>query len=215
MNRGVTTRPQTELATKKSELGECSSAVSFVQVCQNELRSLTFCNRATLEYLYQSGQANYAFKNCPAIDVYGSIKVVKREGGDETCHPLLVSVKNWTKVTKSSVDRFYEIIPSRATKGRRANGPYRCRLPRYLVDRSSDVRLPPAPHSVGMVPLKSFPNTFKSRKSVSLAANADGMGPRKRFPGSKTVRSLDKSTVSGGRVPSKKTDGRKWRSVPV
>ena len=39
-------------------------------------------------------------------------------------------------------------------------------------------------------------------------ANADGMGPRKRFPGNKTVRSLDKSTVSGGRVPSKKTDGR-------
>ena len=40
-------------------------------------------------------------------------------------------------------------------------------------------------------------------------ANADGMGPRKRFPGNKTVRSLDKSAVSGGRVPSKKTDGRK------
>ena len=56
-----------------------TSTISFVQVCRNEFRSLSLCEAAGLEYMYQSGRANYAFKNCRAVDIYASIRVVTKD----------------------------------------------------------------------------------------------------------------------------------------
>ena len=74
----------------------CESTISFVQVCRNHLRVLTFCEEDTLEYMYQSGRASYTYKGCRTIDIFAAVRV-KEESDEVTYHPLLVSVKNWSK----------------------------------------------------------------------------------------------------------------------
>ena len=54
--------------------------------------------------MYISGLASYAYKNCKAIDIASSIKVV--QGSEISYHPLLISVKNWATVWKNDVIRW-------------------------------------------------------------------------------------------------------------
>jgi len=82
--------------------GNVTSTVSFVQICRNSFRSNSFCESKRLEYMYRAGIGCYAYRNCKALDIEASIKVV----GDDsqvTYHPLLVSVKNCAKVTTRDV----------------------------------------------------------------------------------------------------------------
>ena len=95
------TRSRAKLEERVELVGETTSTVSFVQVCRNDFRSNSFCEAETLEYMYRAGLGSYAFKNCKAFDIYASIKVV--EGSQTSYHPMLVSVKNWAKVTKGDV----------------------------------------------------------------------------------------------------------------
>ena len=96
-----TTQSRAKLEERVENIGEMTSTVSFVQVCRNDFLSNSFCEAETLEYMYRAGLGNYAFKNCKAFDIYASIKVV--EGSQTSYHPMLVSVKNWAKVTKGDV----------------------------------------------------------------------------------------------------------------
>ena len=41
-----------------------------------------------MEYMYQSGRANYAFKNCRAADINASIRVVTKDSDEARYHPL-------------------------------------------------------------------------------------------------------------------------------
>lgn len=77
------------------------STISFVQVCRNDFRANSFCDEEVMKHMYVSGLANYAYKNCKAIDIASAIKVVRNA---QTCyHPLLISVKNCATVTKDDV----------------------------------------------------------------------------------------------------------------
>ena len=54
--------------------------------------------------MYQSGRANYAFKNCRAVDIYASIRVVTKDSDYRSkVPPPSVSVKNRSKVTEADV----------------------------------------------------------------------------------------------------------------
>jgi len=75
--------------------------ISFVQVCRNDFRSNSFGKKKVLQRMYMSGLASYAYKNCKAIDIASSIKVV--HDSEISYHPLLISVKNWVTVWKSDV----------------------------------------------------------------------------------------------------------------
>merc|ERR1711935_549966 len=78
-----------------------NSLISFVQVCRNDFRSNSFCEKRILHHMYVSGLASYAYKNCKAIDIASSIKVV--QDSKISYHPLLISVKNWATVSKGDV----------------------------------------------------------------------------------------------------------------
>lgn len=100
---GVMTRGQSKhlqnMGHAKKNLSKCS--VSFVQVCRNDYRADSFCEENVLKHMYFSGVANYAYRNCKAIDIAASIAVVQEL--QTSYHPLLISVKNWSVVTKGDV----------------------------------------------------------------------------------------------------------------
>ena len=82
-------------------VGGTTSTISFVHLCRNEL--LSFCKARYLEYMYQSGLGSYTFRECEAVDISASIRVVEKDSDEARYHPLLVSVKDWCKVTEDNV----------------------------------------------------------------------------------------------------------------
>ena len=62
--------------------------------------------------MYRAGLGSYAFKNCKAFDIYASIRVVGEPESQISYHPLLVSVKNWAKVTKGDVQGWVSTMMS-------------------------------------------------------------------------------------------------------
>ena len=86
---------------QKTEVPSCIYQVSFIQVCRNNFRLNSFCKTEVLEYMYRSGVMFYSYQYCKAIDMAGSVLVTS--GDKETFHPLLISVKNWKKVTNRDV----------------------------------------------------------------------------------------------------------------
>lgn len=102
--KGFLARVTRRAASEDNTVTEPSNAtctVSFVQVCRNDFRANSFCKRGVLRHMYRSGLATYAYKNCKAIDIASSIRAV--ENSMTSYHPLLVSIKNWAKVSKSDV----------------------------------------------------------------------------------------------------------------
>lgn len=101
-------RTQAQLKTTSTPEAPISCSISFVQVCRNDFRSNSFCEEKVLRHMYVSGLASYAYKNCKAIDIASSIKVVQTSG--PTYHPLLISVKNWDTVSKSDAGVWFSSL---------------------------------------------------------------------------------------------------------
>ena len=74
------------------------ASISFIQICRNYLRlsGEQIGNNDFLKSMYQAGCAFYAYGNCPAYDIFGSISL----GSGELYCPLLVSVKTRAAYTK-------------------------------------------------------------------------------------------------------------------
>lgn len=102
INPGISTATRSSAKRQKgSQDAQTVCTVSFVQICRNDFRANSFCKESVLKHRFLAGLATYTYKNCKAIDIAASIRVVRNS--QPTYHPLLISVKNWAKVTKGDV----------------------------------------------------------------------------------------------------------------
>jgi len=103
---------QTEAGISGRKTGQKQEArtVSFIQFCRSHWRSNSFCTSTkVLEQIYLSGVAQYAYKNCEAIDMTAAI-CCRSKGKEPSYHPLLVSVKNRATADCKAIEEWFESI---------------------------------------------------------------------------------------------------------
>ncbi|KAL3913234.1 MAG: hypothetical protein SGILL_006570 [Bacillariaceae sp.] len=102
---------------------DASCCLNFIQVCRNSFRTHAWFQQPSpsLQFMYDTAVAVYAYQNCPAIDIVFPIKV--SQGESVQFHPCLVSVKCWSSMNTAEMNTALTAMKTYVEGYREEGGP--------------------------------------------------------------------------------------------